>query len=114
MNTNFAVAEFLEANAEWRREKASEYPEDASRNNEAAAASDELATLFRNDDTDEDILAEYAEMFDADNPSVDPYHAHEGQGIVVKSIGFGQSFGSAEDFLLAVIAQVKGARHTAA
>ena len=105
---NFVVAEILEANAEWRREKAVEFPEDANRNNAAAEASDELATIFRNDDTDEDILAEYAEMFDGDNPSVDPTSAHEALGIVLRGIGFGRAYATAEGFLQDVISQAKG------
>lgn len=107
---NFVVAEVLETNAEWRREKAVEFPEDAERNNAAAEASDELATIFRNDDTEEDILAEYAEMFDDDNPSVDPTSAHEAQGIVLRSIGFGNNFSTAEGFLQDVITLAKGNR----
>ena len=105
---NFVVDEILETNAEWRRGKAVEFPEDAHRNNSAADDSDELAVIFRNDDTDEDILAEYAEMFDDDNPSVDPSNAHEALGIVLRGIGFGREYASAEAFLQDVIRQAKG------
>lgn len=107
MNPNFATAEHLENNAEWRRGKAVEYPDD-KRNAEAAEASDQLAMLFRNDDTDADILAEYAEMFDDDNPSVDGYFAHEALGNVIKGIGFGGHYSTPEDFMIAVLREAKG------
>ena len=107
MNMNFAIAEELESNAEWRHGKAIEYPHD-KRNEEAADASEELATLFRNDDADPDILGEYAEMFDDDNPSVDPYVAQESLGIILKGIGFGAHYADAEDFMIAVLRQAKG------
>lgn len=112
MKYNVEIAELLESNAEWRREKAAEYPDDADRNNGAADSSEELATQFRNDDTDGDVMAEYAEMFADDNPSVDPYIANEAVSVVVNAIGFGREFSDPEDFLLAVIRQAKG--HVAA
>lgn len=105
---NFAVAEVLEANAEWRREKAFEYPNDAERNNAAAVASNDLAVQFRNDDTDDDVLAEYAEMFADENPSVDPYVASEALSTVVGGIGFGRDFADPDDFLQTVVRQAKG------
>ena len=107
MNSNFATAEHLEDNAEWRRAKAIEYPDD-KRNSEAAEASEQLATLFRNDDTDADIRGEYAEMFDDDNPSVEGYFAHEALGNVIKGIGFGAHYSTAEDFMIAVLREAKG------
>lgn len=107
MNVNFAIAEDLEQSAEWRRNKAVEFPDDADRNNKAADELEALAVLFRNDDSDEDILAEYAEMFDDDNPTVDPSTAHEAKGIVTNQVGFGGNYPTAEDFMLAVIAAAK-------
>lgn len=107
MNVNFAIAEDLEQSAEWRRNKAIEFPDDADRNNNAADELEALAVLFRNDDTDEDIRAEYAEMFDDDNPTVDSFTAYDAKGIITNQIGFGGNFSTPEDFMLAVIATAK-------
>ena len=107
MNVNYAIAEDLEQTAEWRRERATEFPDDADRNNAAAEELEALAVLFRNDDTDDDIRAEYADLFDDDNPSVDPTTAHEVKGIITRGIGFGGNYPTPEDFMLAVISAAK-------
>lgn len=108
MISNEGMAEDLERTAEWRREKAAEFPSDAERNNRAADELEELATQFRNDDTDTDILTEFAEMFDDEsNCGVDPYFATEVKGEVDRQIGFHLSFETPEDYLNAIIARAK-------
>jgi hypothetical protein len=66
-----------------------------------------LAALFRNGDTEEDVLAEYAELFAGDNESVGGYTDHEANRIVTNSVGFGGHYSTPEDFMLAVIRAAK-------
>jgi hypothetical protein len=65
------------------------FSNDATRNNNATDELDTLATLFPNGDTNEDVLAEYAGFVAGDNESVGSYTAHEANGIVTNSVGFG-------------------------
>jgi len=106
MNYSIIIADLLDANTELRRERGAEFPED--RNNAAADSSANLATKFRNDGADGDIMTEYAEMFTNDNPSVEPYIAEAAVSVIVNTIGFGRDFADPEDFLVAVIRQAKG------
>ena len=47
MDIGTLVADAVESSAEWRRHKADEFPEDATRNLEAAASLDRIATELR-------------------------------------------------------------------
>ena len=108
MISNEGMAGDLERTAEWRREKAAEYPADADRNNAAANELEALATQFHNDVTDPEVLAEFAEMFDEEsNCGVDPARALECKGEIDRQVGFNRSFETPEDYLTAIINMAK-------
>lgn len=77
--------------AEWRREKASEHPDD-ERNAEAAVLLDRLATTV--EDASISLLLRYHELFSDDDPDVT-----ERQNDRLKEIGFHRWPKDAEDFL---------------
>jgi hypothetical protein len=98
MNTNASTAhidlqEEFELQAEWRRKKAEEFPDDA-RNQEAARILDRLAATAER--VPPDVLAAYYELFE-DLPDT------EELSDMLRNIGFGSTYDTAEDFVRAFI-----------
>jgi hypothetical protein len=90
------LKETFEMQAEWRRQKAAEYPDD-SRNTEAAKIFDRLAATVEN--VPPDVLAAYEELFD-DLPDVEVHQE------MLRQVGFYTSYDNAEDFVREFISKV--------
>lgn len=77
--------------AEWRREKAIEYPDD-ERNVDAAQLLDELARTV--DDVDDDLLKAFENMFAESNS-----RAVELYGQALRDVGFSSAPSNASEFV---------------
>ncbi|RWA64413.1 hypothetical protein [Mesorhizobium sp.] len=97
-------AEAFEGSAEWRRQKAKEFPEDAARNLEAAAEVDSLAAQFNAGDVDPDLVAEYESLGDNDIA----HRVVEVESELLRQVGFYEHFAKADDFVSAVIKEARG------
>jgi hypothetical protein len=85
----------FESTAEWRYQKAEQYPND-ERN---VAAADMLQRLARTvDQVRADLMQAYANAFSKNLDS-----AVETENALMKAVGFGDSFDTAEDFIVQVI-----------
>jgi predicted P-loop ATPase/GTPase len=78
--------------AEWRREKAIEHPDD-ERNVDAAQLLDELARTV--DDVDDDLLEAFENMF----AESDSYRAVELLGQALRDVGFSSAPSNASEFV---------------
>ena len=109
MNTTFEIdssvwADSFESSAEWRREKAKEYPEDATRLLGAAKELDNLAAQFAAGDLDPDLLREYAELAKDDDLA---HQAGSVESEMTREIGFHASYDKADDFVREPLRRVK-------
>ncbi|RCS23571.1 hypothetical protein DUT91_09670 [Phyllobacterium salinisoli] len=104
MNMNLVIADNLGFQAHHLYEQASEFPEYAARNEAAAKEVENLEVLFRNDDTDEDVLREFTVTLGEIDGAASETQAYKR---ALEDIGFNSHYESAEDFLLAVIEQIK-------
>lgn len=102
--TNIMIADDLSFQAHHLFEQSSEFPEYKGRNDAAAKEIEELETLFRNDDTDPQLLAEFAELFGEGDSATAEYQAY---GRVLEDVGFGTHYDSAEAFLEKAIGAMK-------
>ena len=89
----------FENSAEWRREKASEYPDD-DRNLEAATQLDALAKSVAN--VSAECAAQYAELFSGGNT-----RAVEEEQEMIRSVGFHSSWDTAEEFIGDLVERIK-------
>lgn len=97
-----AWATSLEGSAEWRRQKATEFPEDATRLLGAARELDDLAAQFSAGDVDPELVAQYAAL-GAD----DAHRVTEVENEMTREIGFHASYDKADDFVREIISRVK-------
>jgi hypothetical protein len=84
----------FEEQAQWRREKAKEHPDDP-RNLAAAQTLEHLASTV--DDVDDGMLDAYGELYD-------DFRDVEAHSELLRSIGFSIEFASAADFVKQYIA----------
>lgn len=96
-------AESFEGSADWRRQKASEYPDDAARNLEAAAQLDSLAAQFNAGDVDPELVAEYESLGNSDVA----HRVVEVESELLKHVGFHRHFANADDFIRAIIEEAR-------
>lgn len=101
---NNAIADHLHFQAHHLVEQSSEFPEYKDRNEAAAKEVEELETLFRNDDTDPQLLAEFAELFGEGDSATEEYQAYSR---VLEGVGFNGHYDSAESFLNEAIGAMK-------
>lgn len=98
------IADHLHFQANHLYDQASEFPEYKARNEAAAKEVEELETLFLNDDIDENLTNDLrTALGDFDATSL----ATEGYRGLLEDIGFNSHYETPEDFLLAVLAQIK-------
>jgi hypothetical protein len=90
----------FENSAEWRREKANEYPDD-HRNREAAAQLDALAKSVES--VSAECAAQYAELC----AGGDAYRTVEEKQEMIRSIGFHGTWDTAEEFINDLVERVK-------
>jgi hypothetical protein len=101
---NTVVADHLSFQAHHLFEQSLESPEYKERNEAAAKELEELETLFRNDDVDPDLLAEFAELFGEGDGATSEYGAYKR---VLEDVGFGTHYDSAEAFLGEAVGAMK-------
>lgn len=99
-----AWAQTFESSAEWRRQKATEYPRDAARNLAAAKLLDGLADEFRERCVDPEIVERYEALGENDNVA---HRLTEVENELVRQIGFGRHIEKADNFIQAVINEVR-------
>lgn len=92
----------FENSAEWRREKAAEYPHDASRNLSAASQLDDLAKSVA--DVDTGRAAQYTELFNGER---DATRAVEEEQEMIRSAGFHNSWDTADEFIDDLVERIK-------
>ncbi len=96
----FSVRDRFAHQAEWRRGKAEQYPDD-DRNIAAAEALERLATTVK--DVKDDFAMAYAELFADDD---DNFRICELEGEMLKAVGFHNHWDTAEDFIKDIIAKM--------
>ena len=92
----------FENSAEWRRQKAEEYPHDASRNLSAATQLGVLAKSAAN--VEAGRAAQYAELFGGEGDSC---RAVEEEQEMIRSVGFHSFWDTADEFIDDLIARIK-------
>ncbi|MDW9908529.1 hypothetical protein GOB14_10025 [Sinorhizobium meliloti] len=101
------IADHLHFQANHLYEQAAEFPEYKARNEAAAKEVEELETLFRNDDLDNALVTEVSGMeemyLDGASAAYEKYRA------LIEDVGFNSHYETAEDFIQAIITEVKGA-----
>lgn len=91
------LADSLERSAEWRQEKAKEYPDDAQRNLLAADELEKLSVEVRKLDGTE-LHRRYHEAF-----LKEPDRMTEVEGELTRSVGFHRGYSSGEDLVEDII-----------
>ncbi|MCH8917264.1 MAG: hypothetical protein IIC52_04330 [Proteobacteria bacterium] len=106
MENETALIEVLEtgflSTAEWRRQKAEEFPDD-SRNLEAAEDLERLAASIGGMNTS--IFAAYVDLHNDEDTAIEISMLEDEMR---KGIGFHSSFATAEDFIKEVVAKITG------
>jgi hypothetical protein len=91
----------FENSAEWRREKAHEYPDD-HRNLKAAEQLDALANSVVN--VSAACATQYAELFSGESGA---HRAVEEEQEMIRSVGFHRSWATAEEFIGDLVERIK-------
>jgi|GEM_PF-2155611 len=101
------IADHLQFQAHHLYEQASEFPEYEARNEAAAKEVEELETLFRTDDLDEALVMEVSGMtemyLDGASTAFQKYRS------LLEDVGFNSHYEDGDDFLRAIITEVKPA-----
>lgn len=98
-----AWAQTFESTAQWRREKATEFPQDAARHLAAATELDSLAAQFEAGDVNPELVARYEAL----GGSEQAHRVTEIEGELMRQIGFGRYFEKADDFIRTILDEVR-------